>query len=98
MKIEPKEGMRVHVYSADKKTDLGEGTIETVEPLFIEEMGLTIPSYPSRIVLDSGEVTEGLKCWWIPIPETADKWMDSNTDPIQDIKDAMAYLTKEEKE
>jgi hypothetical protein len=68
MKETPKEGMRVHVYSADIKKDLGVGTIEKVEPLRIEERGLTITStYPSRIVLDSGEVTEGLDCWWIPI-------------------------------
>ena len=68
MKDTPKEGMRVHVYSADKKKDLGLGTIEKVEPLRIEETGLTISStYPSRIVLDSGEVTEGLDCWWISV-------------------------------
>lgn len=68
MRPTPEEGMRVHVYSADMKTDLGEGTIEKVEPLRIEETGLTIATtYPSRIVLDSGEVTEGMKCWWIPI-------------------------------
>ena len=64
----PVVGLRVHVYSADKKKNLGLGTIEKVKPLRIEETGLTISStYPSRIVLDSGEVTEGLDCWWISI-------------------------------
>lgn len=68
MKETPEEGMRVHLCSVDMKKDLGLGTIEKVEPLRIEETGLTIAStYPSRIVLDSGEVTEGLKCWWISI-------------------------------
>ena len=64
----PVVGMRVHVYSADKKKDLGLGTIEKVEPLRIEETGLTIATtYPSCIVLDNGGVTEGLDCWWISI-------------------------------
>ena len=68
MKDTPKEGMRVHVHSADMKKDLGVGMIEKVEPLKIEETGLTISStYPSRIVLDNGEVTEGLTCWWISV-------------------------------
>lgn len=78
MGLTPEEGMRVHVYSPDKKTDLRLGTIEKVEPLRIEELGLTIATtYPSRIVLDSGEITEGLKCWWIPIKveeEVSKKW------------------------
>ena len=62
----PKEGMHIHVYSPDKMHDLGHGIIERVEPLRIEELGLTISTYPSRILLDSGKVTEGCNCWWIP--------------------------------
>ena len=65
-KPKAEEGMRVHVYSPDLKTDLGEGTIEKVEQLYVEELLLS-SAYPSQIVLDSGEVTEGLKCWWIPV-------------------------------
>jgi len=97
MKIEPKEGMRVHVYSPDMKTDLGEGTIETVESLIIESIGLTIPFYPSRIVLDSGEEMEGCNCWWGPTQEKVDEWADPKANPAQDIKDVIAYLTKETK-
>lgn len=70
MKNEPKEGMRVHVYSADVKKYFGLGTIEKVEPLRIEEAGLTITTtFPSRIVLDSGDVTDGLHCWWSEVNE-----------------------------
>lgn len=61
-------GMRIHVYSANQKEYLGMGTIEVIEPLKIEEPGLTIAdTYPSRIVLDSGVVTNGLHCWWMAI-------------------------------
>jgi hypothetical protein len=61
----PEEGMRVHVYSTDKKKDLGLGIIEKVDSSRIEEPGLTITAiYPSRIVLDSGEVINGPNCWW----------------------------------
>jgi hypothetical protein len=68
MKDIVKKGMRVHVYSPDKKEDRGFGTIEKVEHLRVDETGLTIAfSYPSRIVLDSGEATEGLYCWWISV-------------------------------
>jgi hypothetical protein len=60
----PEEGMRVHVHSTDKKKDSGLGIIEKVEPLRIEEPGPIAAIYPSRIVLDSGEVTNGFNCWW----------------------------------
>lgn len=65
-RIIAKEGMRVHVYSPDLKTDLGEGTIEKVESLCVEREILS-STYPSRIVLDSGDETEGIKCWWRPV-------------------------------
>ena len=67
MRIKAKEGLRVQVHSADKKEDLGKGTIEEVNALNIE--GWIIPDYPSRIVLDSGKVTEGCDCWWFPLGE-----------------------------
>ena len=67
MKIKAIEGLRVHVYSPDMKTDLGKGTIVKVDSLNIE--GWIISDYPSQIVLDSGRVTEGLECWWIALCE-----------------------------
>jgi hypothetical protein len=70
MKMKAIEGLRVHVFSANMKTDLGNATIETVETLNIE--GWVIPNYPSRIVLDSGKVTEGCNCWWIPLGKEGD--------------------------
>ena len=73
MKTEAKEGMRVHVYLAGGGEDLGEGVIDKVETLEVEEMDLIISAYPSRILLDSGDVTEGLKCWWIPLEEVEDE-------------------------
>lgn len=65
--------MRVHVHSSDMRTDLGEGIIEKVEPLCIKAVGIAISSYHSRIVLDSGKVTEGIDCWWIPVTEKEDE-------------------------
>ena len=67
MKTKAVEGLRVHVFSANRKQDRGKGTIRNVGPLNIE--GWVIPDYPFQIVLDIGEVTEGLDCWWIPLGE-----------------------------
>lgn len=70
MRTKPKEGMRVQVYSADRADDLGLGTIEKVESLCDEEAWVVFTSsYPSRIALDSGEITEGMECWWIPLAD-----------------------------
>lgn len=55
----------MHVFSPHRKEYLGKATIEKVEEIDIAGMGTTL--YPSRIVLDSGEVTEGIKCWWMEI-------------------------------
>ena len=72
MGIKAKEGMRAHVYSAGDGEDLGEGVIDKVETLGGKEMDLIISAYPSRILLDSGDVTGGLKCWWAPIVKEED--------------------------
>jgi hypothetical protein len=69
MSIKAKEGMQVHVFSAGKREDLGEGVIDEVRTLEIKEMELVISAYPSRILLDSGDVTDGQKCWWTPIED-----------------------------
>lgn len=61
-------GTRVHVFSPDRKEDWGLGTIDKIEPLECEGDLLT-EEYPSVITLDSGKVTQGLECWWIPIEE-----------------------------
>ena len=61
------EGTRVHVFSPNRIEYLGEGTIEKVEELHMEDSDIVISDYPSRIALDSGEVTEGIKCWWMEI-------------------------------
>lgn len=78
--MKAKEGMRVKVFSPDKKKYLGEGTIRKVETLYIElGPGHLIPvsdNYPSEIVLDDGRVLEGIECWWIPVEDV--KRVDGN--------------------
>lgn len=59
-----KEGMRVHVFSGQEFNDLGLGTITKVE-----HFDGDLPHYPSRIELDSGDITEGCECWWHPVIE-----------------------------
>ena len=65
--VKAKVGMRVHVFSADGQgAELGMGTIEKVEPLYLGDTDELISNtYPSKIKLDSGEETEGCKCWWV---------------------------------
>jgi hypothetical protein len=65
MKGKLTEGTRVHVFTPHRKEYLGKATIEKVEEIDIAGMGTTL--YPSRIVLDNGEVTEGIGCWWMKI-------------------------------
>jgi len=60
----PTVGLRVMVWSPDRKEYLGEAVIEKVEPFFVEGIGKTTDSYPSVIRFDDGRITEGLKCWW----------------------------------
>ncbi len=64
-------GMRVQVLSARKNRNLGLGTITEVEELWAKhvdgEEELISRYYPSKIVLDNGKHTEGMKCWWYPI-------------------------------
>ncbi len=68
-----KENMRVHVFSPDQKEDWGFGTIEKVENIEITEDGKIVEvwdiDYPSKIKLDNGKMTEGMKCWWRPKEE-----------------------------
>ena len=66
MSIVAKEGMRIHVFSANQKDNWGYGTIEKVEKLYCENE-LLCCDYPSVIKCDSGKATEGIKCWWFPI-------------------------------
>lgn len=63
-----KEGMRVLVFSPDKKEDWGMGTITKVDNIEVTEDGRVIEvwdcDYPHEIKLDNGKITEGMKCWW----------------------------------
>jgi len=66
--VKAKVGMRVHVFSGKEQKSLEMGTIEKVEPLYIgddKEYAKLSDDYPSRIKLDSGEVTQGCECWWV---------------------------------
>lgn len=95
MGIKAKEGMRVHVYSAGGDEDLGEGTIDKVETLEVEETDLIILEYPSRILLDSGDVTEGLKCGWTSTGKEEDLWVKGEVNAVEDIKKAATFLSKD---
>lgn len=56
------------MYSEDRTKDLGLGTIKKVKPLRLMGMGLNISTtFPSSIMLDSGEMIDGLHCWWISV-------------------------------
>ena len=67
--VKAKVGMRVHVFSGIEQKPLGMGTIEKVEPLYIDGPNETpvklSDDYPSRIKLDTGKVTQGCECWWV---------------------------------
>ena len=56
-----KVGLRVKVFSADRKEYLGLGTIIGFEKV---QFGLDISSVPV-IRLDDGRVLRGYECWWI---------------------------------
>ena len=56
-----KVGLRVKVFSADKREYLGLGTIIGFEKV---QFGLDILSIPI-IQLDNGEEMKGYECWWI---------------------------------
>ena len=75
-----REGMRVQVLSANKKRNMGLGTITIVsELIYLHEDGreeLLSKHYPFQIVLDNGRATEGCKCWWYPIKESQSEQKD----------------------
>ena len=56
-----KVGLRVKVFSADKREYLGLGTIIGFKKV---QFGLDILSIPI-IQLDNGEEIRGYECWWI---------------------------------
>ena len=62
--IKAKVGMKVHVFTPDKKKYLGIGTITKVDDLIIEETGEVLTHNYPHIRLANGKKTEGLKCWW----------------------------------
>lgn len=62
--IKAKVGMKVHVFSPDKKKYLGIGKIIRVEKLTVEETGEVLSENYPIIQLEDGTKTEGLKCWW----------------------------------
>ena len=65
-----KEGMEVHVISADKKKILGFGTITKVVEARVfddEECIFTSANYPLEITLENGTTLEGADCWWFPV-------------------------------
>jgi len=61
MGVAKKVGLRVKVFSADKREYLGLGTIIGFEKV---QFGLDIFSVPV-IRLDDGRVLKGCECWWI---------------------------------
>ena len=67
--VKAKVGMRIHVWSGDKEKPLGMGTIEKVEPFYLDcgdgEPVKVSDDYPSVIRLDSGKTTQGNECWWV---------------------------------
>lgn len=63
MMIVAHEGTRVEVYSPDRSKYLGRGTIIKMEPLYFESGEKICDDYPT-IELDTGELIEGLHCWW----------------------------------
>lgn len=71
------EGMEVMVTSPNQKEFWGYGRITKVEPLYMindddepEYRILLTDNYPSEIILEDGRKTEGLECWWSPIPDS----------------------------
>ena len=66
-RVVPKVGMKVFVFSPDKKF-LGEGEIVKVEPLILEETGEVLTETYPTIRLKDGREFGGLECWWMPKP------------------------------
>lgn len=87
MRIIAREGMRVHVFSTNQSRDLGFGTIEKVETVEIEETGEVLSkNYPSIIRLDTGEVMEGMTCWWYPLELTEKEKVPHKIKPRVEVR------------
>jgi hypothetical protein len=66
--MKAKVGMRVDVFSPDKKRHLGLGTVVLVDDLVIEETGEVLShNYPTILLDNTGKEIGGLKCWWHPL-------------------------------
>lgn len=67
--MKAKVGMRVDVFSPDKKKHLGLGEIVKVDDLIVEETGEVLSHNFPTIRLDTGKEVDGLHCWWYSIGE-----------------------------
>jgi len=61
MAVAKKIGLRVKVFSGDRREYLGLGTIIDFEKV---QFGLDVLSIPV-IQLDNGRIIKGYECWWI---------------------------------
>jgi hypothetical protein len=70
-------GMRVMVFSPDQTKSWGMGTITKVGPFEVDfgngKTEKLFDGYPEEITLDSGNKTEGIKCYWHPISQPKPK-------------------------
>jgi len=66
-RIIAKVGMKVDVFSPDKKKHLGKGVIVKVDELIVEETGEVLSKNYPTIRLENGKKIGGIKCWWSPI-------------------------------
>lgn len=75
MSIIVKEGLRIHVFDLDKNY-LGVGTIIEVKSVFDDYSGAVVSNTYPIILLDSGERTEGMDCFWYPVEEARKEGYD----------------------
>ena len=63
--MKAKVGMRVDVFSPDKKKHLGLGEIVKVDDLVVKETGEVLShNYPTIRLDNTGKEVGGLNCWW----------------------------------
>jgi hypothetical protein len=62
----PDKGIRVDVFSGDKKNHLGTGTIVSREEI-VDEYGNVWSENCPKIQLDNGKEIWGFECWWHPM-------------------------------
>jgi hypothetical protein len=70
--MKPKVGMRVLIFSPDRKKLLGAGEIITVDNLIVEETGELLDRNFPTLRLDNGKKIDGLHCWWKQVSDDID--------------------------